>query len=538
MVGRPRPFRLFRFFATASVVAIATVTAVVGWLFARAAHDDAVEEGRDFAALVVAHIEARVVESGLRDALEPAAGAPVAGLEGERAARFDAAVRSAIAGLRVLRVHVFDLEGRIIYTTAARPPDPWWRNGSPIYHEAVLGRSGAKLTDRVHHAEASGAGEEFALEAYVPIRDADGRVRSVVEIYQDARALVAGIRAATLRVAAVSFASMLATVLALFAVFRRGDRTIRERTREIEEANAALADLTGRLEREVAVRTARLVDQERLAALGTVAAGIAHEVNNPLAAIATAAEALIRRCEATHGAEIDPVAKDYLEIVRDEAFRAKAITRDLLDFARKDEREAAASPAPVDVNEVARGVAALLELRPRRRGAELLLETAPDGALPPVLGRAGKLRQALFNIADNALDAVEAKGSPGRVILSTALERGEDGAAKVAVRCSDDGVGMSDETRRRALEPFFTTKEPGEGTGLGLSIAWGIIESHGGAIEVASAGLGRGATVTVRLPAAPAGAAPASPDPAAADRVASRGGEPIRGAEALAGAAS
>jgi len=490
MVTSAPSFRLFRFFAIASVLAVSVATSVVGWVVAGAARDDLVDEGRAFAVRIVAHIEAQLADAGLTATLEPSGRTLTAA---ERAA-LDRAVRSAIAGLGTLRVNIFDLDGRTIYTTGARPIDPGRINIGAAYKRARGGETVAKLTNSVHHEESAGPVETFALETYVPSLDADGRIRVVIEVYQDAHHLVSGIRTAALRVAALSLASMLATVAVLFVVFLRGDRTIRERTRELRSANRALEDLTAKLEAEVADRTTKLLAQERLALLGTVATGLAHEVNNPLAAIATASEALMRRGERS-GAP-DPTAKEYLEIIRDEAFRAKAITRDLLDFAR---REDAQSDAPVDVNEVVRGVAALLKLRPRRDGATVTLALAPDEALPRVVGRAGKLRQAIFNVTDNALDALGPGG--GTVAWTTSLEEGPRGP-EVVLRCTDDGAGMSEEVRARAFEPFFTTKEPGQGTGLGLSISWGIVESHRGTISLESGGRGRGTTVTIRLPVA------------------------------------
>ena len=129
---------------------------------------------------------------------------------------------------------------------------------------------------------------------------------------------------------------MLVTAGALFVVFLRGERLIAERTDALRCANAALAALTTDLERKVEERTATLFARERLAAVGTLATGIAHEINNPLAAIAGAAEGLLRLADRRDLRCGEEAAREYLEIIRDEAFRAKAITRDLLEFARKE----------------------------------------------------------------------------------------------------------------------------------------------------------------------------------------------------------
>ncbi len=283
----------------------------------------------------------------------------------------------------------------------------------------------------------------------------------------------------------------------MIASLERSRREIDDKTRTLERL---VSERTTALEQLEAAQDA-MVRSERLAAAGELVAGVAHEMNNPLASIASAAEGLLRRASAQGSLDRDLAgAREYLEIIRDEAFRARAITRDLLDFVRKDPEQV----APVHANDLVRSVATLIKLRPRRRAFEVVLELAADDALPPVLGNLSKLRQVVFNVTDNAIDALPERD--GRITWSTRFERGPDDRTAVVLSCRDNGCGIPPELKDRVFEPFFTTKEPGRGTGLGLAIGYGIVESHGGTIEVESEGEGRGTLVTVRLPATEASA--------------------------------
>ncbi|GIW72581.1 MAG: hypothetical protein KatS3mg102_2123 [Planctomycetota bacterium] len=510
---RPAPEReLLRSFLLASLLSVAVVGALVGMVYARAARDEAIDQGHSHALRVVAHLQAVLArEFGGRSALELLrAGGP------ERE-RLDAAIRAAISGLEIRRVYLFDPGGTVVYSTVPGHLGQTVRDYEPLAR-AVGGAANSILIERGDPLDTGGTEPVPLLETHVPLCDAGGRLQGVFEVYQDASWITAEIREAALRSAAISAASTLLMAGVLLAIFLRAHRLVRARTGELARANAALAELTADLERQVAERSAQLAAQSRLAMLGTLASGIAHEINNPLAAVSSAAEGLLRRLDR----EAEPLPEDrlreYLEIIRDEVFRAKAITRELLDVARHEP----AGQQLVAVNELVRSVAALMRLRRPHPPFELELALAPDDELPPVRSHPGKLRQVIFNVTDNAIDALAPAG--GRVVWSTRAAN-RNGTPEVVLRCTDDGCGLPAEVLQRACEPFFTTKEPGAGTGLGLSISHGIVTSLGGTLEIRSAGPGCGAEVTIRLPAVPT-AVPPAPGAAAAERTTAPGHTP------------
>lgn len=229
---------------------------------------------------------------------------------------------------------------------------------------------------------------------------------------------------------------------------------------------------------------------EKLAAVGRLAAGVVHEINNPLATIAACAEALESRVgEGVYGAGADVEdLREYLQLIRGEAFRCKQITNGLLDFSRAR----AAEHAPVNVSEVVESAARLL--LHQKRGAAIRIEVELADELPLVSGDMGQLQQAVIILSENAIDAMPEGGT---LTLHTALDE-EDGAVVVEVR--DTGQGIAPEIRERIFDPFFTTKEIGRGTGLGLAVCYGIVTEHGGRIAVDST-VGRGTVFRISLPA-------------------------------------
>jgi two-component system NtrC family sensor kinase len=242
-------------------------------------------------------------------------------------------------------------------------------------------------------------------------------------------------------------------------------------------------DVTARVEANRAVARA-----EKLAAVGRLAAGVVHEINNPLATISACAEALESRVK--EGAfDASPEKEDlgdYLGLIRSEAFRCKAITNGLLDFSRTR----VGQHMPVRMTDVLRATARLVSHQQRGENVEIEVEAAEDLAL--VYGDEGQLQQAVIALATNAIDAMP-KG--GRLILQA-----RDSNDHVMVEVSDTGVGISSEDLTKIFDPFFTTKEIGRGTGLGLAVCYGIVTEHGGRLDVHSA-VGVGTTFTISLPA-------------------------------------
>ncbi len=241
-------------------------------------------------------------------------------------------------------------------------------------------------------------------------------------------------------------------------------------------------DITTRVEANRAVART-----EKLAAVGRLAAGVVHEINNPLATIAACAEALETRvAEGTFGqsAEVEDL-REYLSLIRSEAFRCKTITNGLLDFSRNR----AGQHAPVELGEVLEATARLLRHQKRSRNVEIEVDAPVD--VRAVAGDAGQLQQAVIILAENAIDAMPQGG--------TLLLRARNEGAGVRVEVCDTGVGIPQENLARIFDPFFTTKEVGQGTGLGLAVCYGIVTEHGGRVAVDSV-VGRGTTFTLVLP--------------------------------------
>lgn len=239
--------------------------------------------------------------------------------------------------------------------------------------------------------------------------------------------------------------------------------------------------------------SARAAQQERLAAVGLLAAGVAHEVNNPLGIIAGYAQDLQDRVHQEGAGALQAAGEldEYLDTIRRETARAGSITRGLLDFARP----AGGPPGPVDPGAALQAAAALAAFLLRGAGAELRL--AADPAAPPVQADPTGLQQVLVNLLANAADALRDWDGPRTVTLAAA-----PAAGGVLFTAADTGPGISPEHLAHVFDPFFTTKAPGRGTGLGLSVCYGIVRDQGGWIRAEGAP-GAGARLLFWLPAAP-----------------------------------
>lgn len=242
-------------------------------------------------------------------------------------------------------------------------------------------------------------------------------------------------------------------------------------------------EVTDRVEASRAVARA-----EKLAAIGRLASGVVHEINNPLATISACAEALESRVnegEFKESAALDDL-REYLGLIRSEAFRCKMITNGLLDFSRTRTTE----HALVDLADVISSATRLLSHQQRGEKVEFQIDMPQE--LPRISGDAGQLQQAVIALATNAIDAMPEGG-----VLRIASKRN---GSKVLIEVSDTGVGIPQGNITRIFEPFFTTKEIGKGTGLGLAVCYGILTEHGGSLDVHST-LGVGTTFIISLPA-------------------------------------
>ncbi len=226
---------------------------------------------------------------------------------------------------------------------------------------------------------------------------------------------------------------------------------------------------------------------ERLTMAGRLAAGVAHELNNPLATIAGCAESLLGRLKEGDLASRPELADftRYLGLIEEESFRCKEITGSLLQFVR----DPGSRREPTDLNGIVLKAIELLSHQSRFAASEFATELDPH--LPSVTVNEGQLRQVFVGLAGNALEAMSGRG---RLVIRTRVRR-----AEVHVEFHDEGPGIPEELLGRIFDPFFTTKPPGQGTGLGLAIAQGIVTDHGGRIEARSR-VGEGSVFRVVLP--------------------------------------
>jgi len=267
---------------------------------------------------------------------------------------------------------------------------------------------------------------------------------------------------------------------------------------ELEELAVAFNEMTARLhevyrelEHQVDERSRQLVRSERMVSVGFLAAGVAHEINNPLASIAFCSEALQTRLSdylARNPHETDVVQK-YLRMIQQEAFRCKGITSRLLEFSRVGERRR----EPTDLAELVQGVLEIAQHLQHCRGKRIIFQ--PYSRV--IAGVCGEdIKSVVLNMVVNALESM----TEGGVLTITLKVVG----ATAEMMFTDTGCGMAPDVLDNIFEPFYTRSRTGKGTGLGLFISHHIVSQHGGEIRATSAGPGQGSTFTVRVPLTPA----------------------------------
>jgi signal transduction histidine kinase len=269
------------------------------------------------------------------------------------------------------------------------------------------------------------------------------------------------------------------------------DDEMRELATALNAMTARFQEVRDDLDSQVRERTKQVVRSEQLASVGFLAAGVAHEINNPLASIVMCSESLESRLSQlmadlgeAHAPQRD-VVRSYLEMIQKEAFRCKQITEKLLDFSRMGDPER----HNTDLRELVEGVIEMVSHLGKNQQKAVRLA---DG--PPVIAEISpqELKQVVLNLITNALDSIDPGGT-----VAIEVAAGE-GNARIVVE--DNGCGMTDDVIRHLFEPFFTRRRSGQGTGLGLSITYRIVEEHHGQIVAESRGVGQGSKFIVTLP--------------------------------------
>ncbi|SHI82408.1 sensor histidine kinase [Desulfofundulus thermosubterraneus] len=366
------------------------------------------------------------------------------------------------------------LEGSELRLVATQPPLP--HSGLVVPRNSVLWEIIRKQQDQVYLCI---AGEGKHLEE-LPVRqfELNCLILNPLKVKQNIIGmLVIGTREKNIYSQNdLTFARQLADQLAICVQNRRLYEEVVQAKREWEEAFRARVQMQ-----------AQLIQSAKLAAIGEMAAGVAHELNNPMTVILGNAQMLHRELGSGHP------AFQLLQDIVTCGLRCKKIIQNLLTFARHD----LPAVAPTDLNEVVERVLSLVKYQINRNGIKVQTDLAPD--LPRVAANGQQLDQVLINLLLNARDALEGVERERYIRIGTGVRRGENGRRYVFAAVRDNGQGISPKNVSRVFDPFFTTKEASRGTGLGLSVSLGIARAHGGTIEVESRP-GEGSVFTLVLP--------------------------------------
>lgn len=465
-------------FAAYTAVALAIAGAAILW-FVHVYSVDRATSAAEFHARYVA-------DAVLRERLLPADIRGTASKARKRSV--DEFIRSAVLVEGVESARIYDRTGRVVYASNVEDG-----------RDATLVR-GALTGEPRQRTTVSDTGRK-ELSTYVPLRLSAGEAPAgVLEVRQAYDPIARAAREAALPIGGALAVALLALYASLFPILRRV-------TRELEQRNASLAAQAVELrttldERERAQAALRESEEQmrhsqKMEAVGRLAGGLAHDMNNLLMAISAHAGFLLGDSR-----DEEEVRRDAREIQR-AAERAASLTRQLLAFGRRQ----VLLPEVLDVNAVVRETTAMLR---RLIGEHIEVVTRLDPRDPAVVADAGQLAQVLLNLVVNARDAIAESGrieiASGQLTLGAGERPDLAEGPYVRLTVSDDGVGMSPEVLERIWEPFYTTKGAGEGTGLGLATVYGIVTQSGGFVSVTSSP-GRGSSFEVLLPAA-GGAAP------------------------------
>jgi signal transduction histidine kinase len=419
--------------------------------------------------------------------------------------RLDREMRDVLQPLQIFKIKIYNPETRIIYTTDRQIKYGTLDPDNAKLMSALEGNvvSSLQTEASVWDLDEEERREGAIVEAYVPVRNHSGMIVGVMEIYQDVTSTYARLPTLIAIIVGASVLAMGSLYGILFLIVRRAHNVIRAQTETIRRSKADLESYATELERRVEERTRQLRESlvqqqqdEKMVATGTLAAGVAHELNTPLGTILGSVQMILEQCSrvtAQASGELDVVklqedcrtSIEDLARIESQAKRCRGIVGNLVDFSRKSNSERAWE----SLEDLIEQSISLIQPNARQRGVLVNMELGDH--LPQVLVSGNEIQQVLVNLVNNGIDAM-----PDGGVVSLRLRRQADVAV---IEISDTGVGMDDVTIQRIFEPFYTSKEVGRGTGLGLAISYRIVKDHGGRISVSSV-LGQGSTFIVELP--------------------------------------
>jgi len=468
-ISGEQSFQLVEYYSVTSLVIILLFALVIAWTVSRRNTEMVIAKQGQFAQLLAENLNHQVMNRFVVTALREYGGVNVG--QPEQFKLLDAVVRNTIPlatddtqTFRVLKVNILDLDGNIIYSTQ---PEYIGRVGdeSGAFRIASSGGSYNSLQPGVEMFTL-GPGPKRTMRTLLPLRDQRRRTaelgppRAVFELEMDVSEDFQQVWHGQLLVMAALMVMMVVLFVILRTIVMRGQRVM---ARQTEERAQLLEQLN---------------QSERLASLGRMIAGVAHEIRNPLGIIRSTAELL--------GSRADSASKPLAGVIVEESNRLNQIVTEFLDFARPQRPNL----TPVFLDEVLGRNLLVLEPEIKRLGIVVQRDFKAQPLI--VVGDADLLYRAFLNIFNNAVQAME---QGGELRVSTFVEA-HDGVDWGVVSVDDSGPGIDPEARAKILEPFFTTKE--KGTGLGLSIVNSIVASHGGKLSIESSPLG-GARIKVRL---------------------------------------
>lgn len=441
---RPRPARVdpFRRFLIVLSVGILAASVLLGAAISRVMRGNLLAQE--------ARVTAEAVRALTNVDLDPATFAT--GVSGATAV-FSHAAMHLTSIPDIVRVKIYDGTGTIVWSDEPRAIGQRFADNDELT-EALEGEIEVELghvkTEHVFEAETTT--ETRLLEIYVPLVDpGSGRVYGVFEVYKHPLAFFAALDAGRRRVWTIAGTIGLGLFIALAGVFlaaRRSEQRLEAHARNVE---------------------AQLVQSEKLASIGGMAAAIAHEINNPLG-ILVAKAARLRHQADERGCPI--ACREDLNTIDRELHRISGTLRGLLTFARRTETRM----VPTDLNDVLRETIRLVQNAFHQSGIRVEHELAEP--LPPVRADANQLQQVVLNLLQNARDAMPAGG--------TIRLRSAECSGLVSVEVQDTGCGIAREHLGHIFDPFYSTKSADNGSGLGLSVSYGIVKNHGGDIQVRS----------------------------------------------------
>ena len=536
----PEKFNLILYYTITSFAVTAILSLVVGWVFPRMESQELIKRSEEYAHYFIMHLNYEIYKDFLLPTIRKD---KQIDLENNRKQfkRLDKVVRENLYGLKIKKLYLYDLEGHIIYSTVPEHVGFTIDRGINKKLDSAIRGKPASALRLAGTADSKGSYVvETLLESYYPFYEMenDGSKKGqvgVLEIYQDMSGLKKQIGKAREKAIIMTGSAMGVLFLALFLVVLKAARIIDVRTNQLVDARNTLELKVE--ERTQEIREAykklqhtqrKLIQSEKLASIGTLVTGLAHEINNPLASVASCAEGLIERLKTisdhkeqhnnsiaqhsqaqnrgqgsgvgnreleaypptpdsrppTPSTEYDVFA-EYLKIICDETYRCKSIISNLLNFSRQSEPKF----ERVDVNRIIHDTLSVVQYQSQSKSQNIQLNLSEVPCY--VIGDPQQLKQVFLNLIINSLHATEGGGD---ISISTCKKQ-----TVVQILFKDSGSGIEPEHLDKIFDPFFTTKPTGKGTGLGLAICYGIIDVHNGRIEAFSEGSGKGASFTITL---------------------------------------